>query len=846
MTRIPCFLRRATFLLTASATLGLATPAALGQAEAASPPARTPDLKPMTDGPLHEAFLSPRRDVDPPVVAQSPPPPVAERPGPEPPRTDARWIEGYWEWSPEHGKFVWVTGTWRVPPPGRFWVNTFWKRNEKGWRRIPGFWSDRATDRIVYGQEGPPKDRPIDDSGAPPKSNCFYIPGQYVVDGDRIAWRKGFWADAKPGWSWTPATWTRQPEGWIFQEGYWDRPLEERGVLYAPAEIARDVRPGEVLSYRPYTEISPELFGQLYGAFGRPSPYYDGYPGVAYDQEGRYFAYAGYGNLAPYYGYLDFPSVGGFGYPYYVAPIDYTYRQIFPAWGGSASPLVYGFGLPYYGFGNSILPLTMGYPMFGNLALAGAGWGWGWPGWGIGGAGWGNVGWSGVALGTWPGFNWGTFGWSGPAIGAFPTFAWNLGFPNWLTGWGVPGFGLGIPGFGSFGFGGLGLGGFGLGGFGLGGFGSGGFGLGGPGWGFGSPGLIWGGNSPLWANRYPFQNSGRHEIQPLARAADGHQSPPPTRPQGTSAENLADHGAMRRGPLDLPSRGLGGLRNATVEPPPATRPFASLAHNASGSTSPASRHDASFAGAMRTAADGAPRASTWMHSYNGVAPMASQRHEVARPAFANNPHNAAAGGFRPQLHGGGAPGVQPGGVANVAPGVGQPPAWRGGMRDFPSPPGGMNAGFAPQLHSPSASLSNLGGGGGLLPANAPGGIAGSGGGMRGSDSSRGAGLGSGFTGGMRQPGGFTNAPSFGAGVYNNGGMGAAFSGGMRTGDGPGAMRGGSMAGPNLGGSSFSGFGGARGGGLGTGFGAGGANMGGIGGSMGGSGMGMGVGGGHMR
>ncbi len=130
-----------------------------------------------------------------------------------------------------------MTGTWRVPPPGRFWVNGYWKRDDQGWYRVPGFWSERKTDRIDYRKDGPPQDRPDEEPGQPPSEDCFYIPGQYYPDGDGVVWKKGFWAKVQPGWSWVPAQWVRQPDGWVFQEGYWDRTLEDRGTLFAPAEV---------------------------------------------------------------------------------------------------------------------------------------------------------------------------------------------------------------------------------------------------------------------------------------------------------------------------------------------------------------------------------------------------------------------------------------------------------------------------------------------------------------------------------------------------------------------------------------------------------------------------------
>ena len=88
-----------------------------------------------------------------------------------------------------------------MPPPGRFWVNGYWKRDQDGWYRVPGFWSDRKTDRLDYRKDGPPKDRPDDSPGEPPAPDCFYIPGQYYPDKDGVVWRKGFWAKVQPGWA---------------------------------------------------------------------------------------------------------------------------------------------------------------------------------------------------------------------------------------------------------------------------------------------------------------------------------------------------------------------------------------------------------------------------------------------------------------------------------------------------------------------------------------------------------------------------------------------------------------------------------------------------------------------
>ena len=245
-----------------------------------------------------------------------------------------------------------------------------------------------------------------------------------------MVWKKGFWAKVQPGWAWVPAQWIRQPEGWVFQDGYWDRTLEDRGTLFAPAEVDKSAKGDDDLTYQPYTQVSPEMYGQLYGAFGRPNSNYDGYPGVYYDDDGRFYGYANYGSLGGYYGYLDYPYYGGYGYPYYAEPVNMAMadtvataatagmgftegcleapsawmrlpvlrplrirlslrwlRRLGGLWLGYGGFGYGGLGFGGFGFGGMGFGLGFGYPF---------GFGFGWPfwgGWGWGGWGWGGWGW---------------------------------------------------------------------------------------------------------------------------------------------------------------------------------------------------------------------------------------------------------------------------------------------------------------------------------------------------------------------------------------------------------------------------------------------------------------------
>src|SRR4051812_48668994 len=55
-------------------------------------------VRPLAEGPLHEAFLSPAKDAEPEHIEKPPPPEITERPGVDPPSPDAKWISGYWQW----------------------------------------------------------------------------------------------------------------------------------------------------------------------------------------------------------------------------------------------------------------------------------------------------------------------------------------------------------------------------------------------------------------------------------------------------------------------------------------------------------------------------------------------------------------------------------------------------------------------------------------------------------------------------------------------------------------------------------------------------------------------------
>ncbi len=174
-------------------------------------------------------------------VRKAPPALIVERPsGPRPDRR-AQWIAGYWSWDASRDDFVWVGGSWQIPPAGSTWVAGRWRHDAAGWYWVPGTWS-RPRDRSAananapaWRTTGPPEDHPDDTPPPAPGPDFFFVPGHYApTAGDRLAWTSGFWARVQPGWDWIPARWVRRPNGWDFRTGYWVRDPDTAVVTTDP------------------------------------------------------------------------------------------------------------------------------------------------------------------------------------------------------------------------------------------------------------------------------------------------------------------------------------------------------------------------------------------------------------------------------------------------------------------------------------------------------------------------------------------------------------------------------------------------------------------------------------
>jgi len=209
------------------------------------PPADLPavpkGVEVLARGPVHEAYASLVGDPTPTKpIAKQPPKQLDEMPPAEKPEGNVTWISGYWAFDEDRNDFLWVSGTWRSPPPGKQWVAGYWRETNDNWQWVAGFWTvaakEDAPQDVTYLPEPPPP--PAEAApGKPPAEESFYVPGAYIWTGNRYQWRAGYWAKVQSGYVWVPDDFRWTPNGCIFIPGYWDHAVSRRGVLYAPVYV---------------------------------------------------------------------------------------------------------------------------------------------------------------------------------------------------------------------------------------------------------------------------------------------------------------------------------------------------------------------------------------------------------------------------------------------------------------------------------------------------------------------------------------------------------------------------------------------------------------------------------
>jgi len=240
------------------------------------------EFETLTRGPLHEAFAEPivADPVPGLIVAIEPPPPINElMPEFRPDGDDAIWIAGYWGWDSQREDFIWISGVYRVPPPGHQWVPGYWHQVSDGWQWGQGFWVEEIAESIAY-YPPPPATLENGPSSPSPGIDYFYIPGHWSQSSDGFAWNSGYWHPLQDDLVWVPAHTIWTPRGCVYIAGYWDQRLPLRGLCFAPVYVSRVIysRPGWYL--RPSVVLNAQtvlqnlfvqpgynhyLFGDYYG-----------------------------------------------------------------------------------------------------------------------------------------------------------------------------------------------------------------------------------------------------------------------------------------------------------------------------------------------------------------------------------------------------------------------------------------------------------------------------------------------------------------------------------------------------------------------------------------------------
>lgn len=224
-------------------------------------PAVPKGVEVLARGPVHEAFATPTAEaMATKAVAKKPPQQLNELPPEEKPEGGAVWIGGYWHWDDDRNDYLWVTGVWRIVPPGKQWIAGYWREDAEKWQWVPGYWTaaapkEETAQQVTYLPE-PPKPPELAIPAEPPAVDTFWVPGTWEWRGSAYAWRAGYWAKVQPGYVWVAAHFRWTPGGYIYIPGYWDLAIKARGVMYAPVVVDTAVV-GASFVYTP-TYVVPE------------------------------------------------------------------------------------------------------------------------------------------------------------------------------------------------------------------------------------------------------------------------------------------------------------------------------------------------------------------------------------------------------------------------------------------------------------------------------------------------------------------------------------------------------------------------------------------------------------
>jgi hypothetical protein len=107
-----------------------------------------------------------------------------------------------------------------------------------------------AAGAPAYLPQAPPPTLETGPTTPQPNPNVAWTPGFWSWQGANYVWRPGFWAAVQPNWIWMPAHYVWTPSGYLFVNGYWDLPVANRGLMFAPVYYPQPVyaQPGFVFT----------------------------------------------------------------------------------------------------------------------------------------------------------------------------------------------------------------------------------------------------------------------------------------------------------------------------------------------------------------------------------------------------------------------------------------------------------------------------------------------------------------------------------------------------------------------------------------------------------------------
>ena len=121
---------------------------------------------------------------------------------------------------------------------------------------------------------------------ASPDDRSIYVPGVWVYRDNRFLWRPGYWNPVQAGHVWVPPSYSWTPAGYAYCNGYWDYPLANRGLLFAPAYIPSSLL-GPGFAWTPTYALPLDfLSSALFVRGGRGSYWFGDYFGPSYLRAG--------------------------------------------------------------------------------------------------------------------------------------------------------------------------------------------------------------------------------------------------------------------------------------------------------------------------------------------------------------------------------------------------------------------------------------------------------------------------------------------------------------------------------------------------------------------------------